>query len=256
MYGDIYREMLAILKRQQGCTLRGLATALPPEYTMYTDASPEYLIHESALKLLEWGLAEAFLDGKPLPMKKLKQFGRWDFPEGITLYIAKTALEIEDLLGISFEASPTAIFGDHRRMRFRDYPQVFVVMPFSAEMKPIYEDHIRPAVQRLQLTVGRGDDFFTANQVMHDIWAAINYARVVIADCTGRNPNVFYEVGLCHAVGRDTVLVTQDLEDIPFDLRHLRTITYTYNPRGMKEFEDSLAKTVAALGSRKSGDNA
>jgi len=251
MYGDIFREMLSILKRQQGSSLRDLATALPQKYVMHVDASPEYLIHESVLKLVEWGLAEAFLDGKLLTPKRLRQLDRWHFPTGITLYIAKAALEMEDLLGIRLESSPTAIFGDHRRVRWNAYPQVFVVMPFATEMKPIYEDHIRPTAERLHLTVGRGDDFFTANQVMLDIWAAINQSRVVIADCTGRNPNVFYEIGLCHAVGRETVLIAQNLDDIPFDLRHLRIITYTYDPHGMKEFESTLQKTLAPFESAK-----
>ena len=247
MHGEIYRAMLSILKRQPGCTLRDLASTLPPEYTQYTDASPEYLIHESALKLLDWGLAEAFMDGEPLPSGKIRQFDRWKFPKSIKLFIAQAALEMEDTLGINLEVSPTGIFGDRRRMRYRHYPEVFVVMPFDETMKPVYDDHIRPAVERAGFEVGRGDDFFTSNQVMHDIWAAINDAQIVIADCSGRNPNVFYEVGLCHAIGRDTILLTQDLEDIPFDLRHLRVIRYTYDPRGVKALEDSLTKALTTL---------
>jgi hypothetical protein len=101
---------------------------------------------------------------------------------------------------------------------------VFVLMPFKADMLPVYEDHIKPTCASLGLTVRRGDDFFTAHSVVQDIWKAIVSARVIVADCTDRNPNVFYEIGLAHTIGTPTVLLTQRAEDIPFDLRHLRYI--------------------------------
>jgi hypothetical protein len=78
---------------------------------------------------------------------------------------------------------------------------VFVLMPFKAEMLPVYEDHIKPTCASMGLTVRRGDDFFTADTVMRDIWKAIASARLIVADCTDRNPNVFYEIGLAHTIG-------------------------------------------------------
>src|SRR5262249_6648150 len=109
---------------------------------------------------------------------------------------------------------------------------VFVVMPFEVKLKPIYEDHIKPVAKRLQLSVARADDFFDANSVMSDIWATLQGCRVVVADCTGRNPNVFYELGIAHTLGRPTVLIAQDSKDIPFDVYYLRTIIYEFTPRG------------------------
>ena len=58
---------------------------------------------------------------------------------------------------------------------------------------------------------------------MDVIWESINRARIVIADTTTRNPNVFYEIGICHTLGKDVILITQDSEDVPFDL-HLSLI--------------------------------
>jgi hypothetical protein len=121
---------------------------------------------------------------------------------------------------------------------------VFVLMPFSNELKPVYEDHIKKVVQKLNLKVARADDFFTADSIMSDIWNAICDTRLVIADCTGRNPNVFYEIGLAHTIGKRVVLITKDKDDIPFDIRHLRYIEYEYTPRGIKELEDRLTKTI------------
>jgi hypothetical protein len=77
---------------------------------------------------------------------------------------------------------------------------VFVLMPFKADILPVYEDHIKPTCASLELTVWRGDDFFTAHAVVQDIWKAIVSARLIVADCTDRNPNVFYEIGLAQIV--------------------------------------------------------
>ncbi|HLX68458.1 MAG TPA: hypothetical protein VKV04_02420, partial [Verrucomicrobiae bacterium] len=101
-------------------------------------------------------------------------------------------------------------------------------------------------VRSLNLSVSRADDFFSAHSVMSDIWNAICSARLIIADCTGRNPNVFYEIGIAHVVGKTVVLITQNQEDIPFDIRHYRFIEYKYTPRGITEFESRLKETIDA----------
>ena len=79
---------------------------------------------------------------------------------------------------------------------------------------------------------------------MKDVWSAIYYSEAVIADCTGRNPNVFYEIGIAHTLGRKTVLIAQQIDDIPFDVRHIRSIIYEYTPRGVREFEKKLEDTL------------
>lgn len=121
---------------------------------------------------------------------------------------------------------------------------VFVLMSFDPDFKPIYATHISRVAKKLRLTVGRADDFFTAHSVMVDVWTAVYRSRVVIADCTGRNPNVFYEIGMAHTAGKPVILITRDEADVPFDLRHLRHITYAYTPPGMDAFEDALERTL------------
>jgi hypothetical protein len=79
---------------------------------------------------------------------------------------------------------------------------------------------------------------------MSEIWSAICKARLVIADCTGRNPNVFYEIGVAHTMGIPVILLTQRMEDVPFDLRHIRFIKYEFTPRGMQKFEKELSATL------------
>ncbi len=124
------------------------------------------------------------------------------------------------------------------------WAQIFVAMPFKAELYPVYNDHILKVTQALKLSCKRGDDFFTTNHIMNDVWSAIYHAKLCIVDCTGRNPNVFYELGIAHTLGRKTVLITQTMEDIPFDVRSYRVIEYQYTPPGMAKFEETLTKTL------------
>ena len=124
---------------------------------------------------------------------------------------------------------------------------VFVLMPFTDALQPVYTDHIQKVVADLNMTVARADDFFTADSIISDIWNAISDARIVVADCTGRNPNVFYEIGISHTLGKRVILMAQSTDDVPFDLRHIRTIIYQYTPRGMEAFEKSLRDTLETV---------
>jgi hypothetical protein len=124
---------------------------------------------------------------------------------------------------------------------------ILVFMPFSAELEPVYQDHLKSVAQRVGRSIARADDFFTNDQIINEIWTALVSAKLIIADCTQRNPNVFYEIGLAHAVGKPTILITQNSDDIPFDLRHRRYLKYELTPRGMKSFEESLEKTINTI---------
>lgn len=122
----------------------------------------------------------------------------------------------------------------------------FVVMPFSIEsLNIVYEDFVRPTLEdRCHLRPERGDDVFGSNVIMDDITKSIRRARLIIADLTGRNPNVFYEVGIAHALNKQVLLMTQSIEDVPFDLRHRRALVYEYSPRGCKKLEKDLYDNV------------
>jgi hypothetical protein len=121
---------------------------------------------------------------------------------------------------------------------------IFVMMPFLRELGPVYEDHLSAVARNLHLSIRRADDFFGAHSIMKDVWNAIVGSKICIADCTGRNPNVLYEIGVAHTIGRPVVLITQRVEDVPFDLNHVRYIVYELTPRGMKKFEETLRSTL------------
>ncbi len=142
----------------------------------------------------------------------------------------------------------------HQILKIGIEHDVFVLMPFSSDLLPLYEDHLRIIIDDMGYSCARADDFFTTESIIEDIWTAIRNAKVIVADCTGRNPNVFYEIGIAHTLGKPVVLLSQNVDDLPFDLRHRRTIIYHYTPRGMKEFENVFRRTIeSAIGSKHDG---
>jgi hypothetical protein len=125
----------------------------------------------------------------------------------------------------------------------------FVIMPFGEQddLQEAYRDHVVPAVEACGFKVYRADDIFSHKEVIRDIWNAIGRARLIIADVTGRNPNVFYELGMAHAIGKDVIILTQRREDIPFDVTHLRYIKYEFTPRGVLKLRQTLTGTIEAM---------
>lgn len=86
------------------------------------------------------------------------------------------------------------------------------MMPFDASFNSVYES-ILLAAKNVGLTCKRADDIWESHAVIQDVVSLIDRSRVVICDCTGRNPNVFYEAGIAHALGREVILITQSEHD-------------------------------------------
>lgn len=103
----------------------------------------------------------------------------------------------------------------------------FVMMPFADPIGGYYKSVYEPAVSKAGLRAVRADDeIFATGKVIDQIWTGITSAKVLVAELTGRNPNVFYELGLAHALQKPVVLVSSNQEDVPFDLQHIRVIYY------------------------------
>jgi hypothetical protein len=127
-----------------------------------------------------------------------------------------------------------------------EYTDVFVAMPFDTKLQPVFNDHIKKVCQDLKLSVSRADHFYYTQEIMADVWGAIKNAKIVVADCTRRNANVFYEMGIAHTLGKKVILLSQKEKDFPFDVSHLRHIYYEFTPRGMERFEESLANALSS----------
>lgn len=118
---------------------------------------------------------------------------------------------------------------------------VAVMMPFNAGFTPVYES-MKAGVEAAGMRCLRADDIWERDHILDDVLSLIWRARVVIADLSGKNPNVFYEAGIAHTLGRDTILVAQFMDDIPFDLQGIRALRYLNNGEG----RDALTKGIAS----------
>ena len=123
---------------------------------------------------------------------------------------------------------------------------ITAMMPFHLSFNSVYAV-LQQTAESLGCECRRADDFWEHNQIIQDIVTLIDRSKIVICDCTGRNPNVFYEAGIAHALGREVVLITQNPEDIPFDLRHLRYIPYLNNGEGLNNLATRLAPRLSDL---------
>lgn len=102
----------------------------------------------------------------------------------------------------------------------------FVMMPFGEWFDKYYQDIYVPAIREAGFEPVRADELFTTGNVVEQIWEQIVKAKVLLADLSEKNANVFYELGLAHAASKPVIFVTRTIDDIPFDLRHLRIISY------------------------------
>lgn len=116
-------------------------------------------------------------------------------------------------------------------------------MPFEDELTTIYEAVVKPVVESKGLVCQRAADYRTNKEIMKEIWTAICQSQVVIAEMTGLNPNVMYELGISHTVGRETIMMTQNLgknQEFHFDMAHIRRIQYQNTVAGYPRLKDDL----------------
>ena len=126
----------------------------------------------------------------------------------------------------------------------------FVMQPFASPLGDYYEKIYRPAIEKAGLRAVRADaEIFATGKIMDQVWNGINTAKVLVAELTSRNPNVFYELGLAHAMKKPVVLVSAKEDDVPFDLQHIRVIYYDTNDPfwGSKLIEKVAENILSAI---------
>ncbi|WGT34371.1 hypothetical protein [Pseudomonas atacamensis] len=114
-----------------------------------------------------------------------------------------------------------------RQVSIKSTDTCFVMMPFANPIGSYYSTIYEPAIQKAGLTPIRADaDIFGTGKIIDQIWQGINNSKILVAELTHRNPNVFYELGLAHALNKPVVLICSNESDVPFDLQHIRVIYY------------------------------
>jgi hypothetical protein len=122
----------------------------------------------------------------------------------------------------------------------------FLIMPFGELWSGRTHRVVKEVVENLGFDCRRADDYY-GKVVLHDIWERINRAAFVVADLTSANPNVYYELGLAHALGKEIVPLLQDGYSIPFDQQPFRILFYQDNTDGEALLRSRLPDWIAAL---------
>lgn len=126
-----------------------------------------------------------------------------------------------------------------------------VMMPYGAGFAPIHAAIIE-AAGRNGMTCQRADDIWVHSTVIQDVFSLIYRSYIVVSDFTGKNPNVFYETGIAHTLGKHVIPITQHPSDIPFDLQAHRYLQYHDNAQGHAKLADDLSRRIETLLPRRS----
>lgn len=128
---------------------------------------------------------------------------------------------------------------------------VFVIMPFTEQWSDdVWSQVISVAVNDLGMNPVRADNLYGQN-IMEDVWTSILQSSIIICDTTNRNPNVFYELGIAHTLGKDIILLTQNIEDIPFDLQAYRHIVYKTTMTGGNKLRQDIKNFINEIKKQK-----
>lgn len=122
----------------------------------------------------------------------------------------------------------------------------FVMMPFAPPVGNYFSTVYKPAIEKAGLVAVRADDdIFSTGKIIDQIWRGITSANILVAELTGRNANVYYELGLAHALQKPVVLVSSNEQDVPFDLNHIRVIYYDVtDPFWGQKLIDKVAENI------------
>lgn len=124
----------------------------------------------------------------------------------------------------------------------------FVIIPFGDQFDDIFRDVLTPAIEAAGYKPIRGDSVYSVGPVIQDIFSEIRSASALVADVTGKNPNVNYELGVAHAFNKPVLIISQSVADIPFDYGHLRAILYdTQSVTWVAQLSNKITNTLATV---------
>ena len=121
-------------------------------------------------------------------------------------------------------------------------PLVFVITPFNDDFLALYRELKERFADNFEFK--NAGDLDNQQSILEDIVVGIYSADVIIADLTGLNPNVFYELGLAHAMNKKVIIITQDIDELPFDLKPYRANQYSLLFYKISELYTQLEKLL------------
>lgn len=178
------------------------------------------------------------------PVGVIRETGLWS-----TIRDALGGMSMGEAAMISRHAKGMAVvpvFGRPQRLPSDQPLDIFILMPFKARLEALYTRHLKKMAEELGLSMLRADELFSPRPFMEKVWDGICAAQLIVADCTERNPNVFYEIGIAHTVGKKVLLITRSSKDIPSDIQHFDYIQYDYDPEGVEALVQKLRTFFSA----------
>jgi len=122
-----------------------------------------------------------------------------------------------------------------------DPNQIFLIMPFGETWSDNTHQIVNSAANESGMNIIRADEIFSPGSIIEDIWKLICKSGLIIADITVHNPNVFYELGLAHAIGKRVLLIKKEGgEKSPFDIGFWRYFEYDVGFNQAIEFKEKL----------------
>ncbi len=210
-------------------------------------AMSEFVPGEGWRSIKRTGSIDNLQAGQPYELE-IRQTGQriWMLVDGIQI--------LEEVLAHPLTGNQIGLyaFGRHK-ITFRAFqafdkrPRAFVAMPFHEPFNSMYREVIQPEGERAGLEVIRVDELTRPGIIFEDIRRQISESKVVIAEITDPNQNVFYELGYAHALNKPTILLARRGRDLPFDIRSYRVIFYDDTIGGKPEVERNLAKHLRSV---------
>lgn len=122
--------------------------------------------------------------------------------------------------------------------------KAFVLAPFDDASNRRWSSLLQPAIKEAGYEAKRADSVQTSRNILQDVVTGIYEADIIIADLTGMNPNVMYELGIAHALHKPTLMISDSLESVPFDLRAYRIIEFSWDYDLASKFKDQLTEIL------------
>ena len=124
----------------------------------------------------------------------------------------------------------------------------YAVMPYSKPWSTSVKQTIKKAAESAGYSCEITGDLPTPGEIVGQIWQGLRDADAVIVDITDDNPNVYYELGLAHALGKEVIIIGQNVGDLPFDIRTVRRLTY--DETDLPDLKQKLTSALIAVSAR------
>ncbi len=132
-------------------------------------------------------------------------------------------------------------------MSNRNEKLCFVLMPFKKKLEAVYTKAIKPACDKADFKAIRADKLIGPYNIHRDIIKHIFLSHAVLADLTDWNPNVFYEMGVAHAIDNKTIMIMQKGQELPFDIGSYRCIFYDLSASGLELLMQQVAEYLKSI---------